>query len=137
MPQLQQLAENIWTVAAYPQAILHAPYALRNKRKDLPLAADLSDTPHPDWSTDLAPLVIRGCVPQETVFFHQPSRTRITSDLVENFKSSPHWLTRMYLKVCGLEGKITWGKPYRLLYRDRQAARACIDRLLDPKTPAW
>jgi hypothetical protein len=33
--------------------------------------------------------------------------------------------------VCGLEGKITWGGPYRLLYRNRKAARACIDRLLE------
>jgi hypothetical protein len=117
--------------AAYPQAMLQGPRALRRKRKDLPFAADLSDTPHPDRLYDLAPIVIRGCLLQETVFFHQPSRTLITADLVENFESSPHWLTRMYLKVCGLEGKITWGGPYRLLYRDRQAARACIDRLLE------
>ena len=118
-------------VAAYPQAMLHGPHALRRKRKDLPFAADLSDTPHLDWLNDLAPLVIRGCMLQETVFFHQPSRTLVTSDLVENFESSPHWLTRMYLKLCGLEGKITWGGPYRLLYRNRKAARACIDRLLE------
>ncbi|MGF6721724.1 hypothetical protein P3T43_001071 [Paraburkholderia sp. GAS41] len=162
MPQLQQIADNIWTVAAqhaflgmhlgtrmtvvrlasgglwlhspvaaYPNATLHGPHALRRKRKDLPFSADLSDTPHPDWLNDLAPLVIRGCLLQETVFFHQRSRTLIASDLVENFKTSPHWLTRMYLKVCGLEGKITWGGPYRLLYRNRQAARACIDRLLE------
>jgi hypothetical protein len=116
--------------AAYPQAMLHGPHALRRKRKDLPFANDLSDTPHPDWAGELAPLSIGGCMLQETVFFHAPSRTLITSDLVENFTSSPHWLTRMYLRVCGMEGKITWGGPYRLLYRDRKSARACIDRLL-------
>jgi hypothetical protein len=118
------------TLAAYPQAMLHGPHALRRKRKDLRFDADLSDTPHADWMGELAPLSIRGCLLQETVFFHSPSRTLITSDLVENFTSSPHWLTRMYLKMCGLEGKITWGGPYRLLYRDRKVARACIDRLL-------
>jgi hypothetical protein len=118
-------------VAAYPQAMLHGAQGLRRKRKNLPFAADLSDTPHPDWLNDLAPLVIRGCMLQETVFFHRPSRTLVTSDLVENFESSPHWLTRMYLKLCGLQGKITWGWPYRLLYRNRQEARACIDRLLE------
>ncbi|MGA7778693.1 MAG: DUF4336 domain-containing protein [Paraburkholderia sp.] len=116
--------------AAYPQAMLHGPQALRLKRKDLRLDADLSETPHADWSGELVPLSIHGCMLAETVFFHVPSRSLITSDLVENFTSSPHWPTRMYLKACGLEGKITWGRPYRLLYRDRKAARASMDRLL-------
>ena len=117
-------------VEAYPNAMLHGPQGLRRKRKDLRFAADLSDAPHPDWASDLAPLTIKGSMLGETVFFHPASRTLITSDLVENFASSPHWPTRIYLKLTGLQGKITWGWPLRILYRDRKAARACIDRLL-------
>ncbi|MFL9983438.1 DUF4336 domain-containing protein [Paraburkholderia sediminicola] len=118
-------------VAAYPRAMLHGPHALRRKRKDLPFAADLSDTPHPDWASDLIPLTIRGCKLAETVFFHVSTRTLITSDLVENFDSSPHWLTRTYLKLSGLQGNITWSPPLRFLYSDRKLARESIDHILE------
>ncbi len=114
-------------VEAYPNATLHG---LRRKRKDLRFAADLSDTPHRDWADDLVPLGIKGCMLGETVFFHPASRTLISSDLVENFASSPHWPTRIYLRLAGLLGHVTWGWPLRVLYRDRKAARACVDRLL-------
>ena len=118
-------------VAAYPDALLHGPRGLRRKRKDLAFGADLSDTPHPDWGRDLVSLTIQGCMLEETVFFHPASRTLVSSDLVENFDSSPHWPTRMYLKLTGLEGKITWSPLLRVVYRDRKAARACIDRVLE------
>jgi hypothetical protein len=65
------------------------------------------------------------------VFFHVPTRTLITSDLVENFDSSPHWPTRTYLKLSGLQGNITWSPPLRFLYRDRTLARESIDHILE------
>jgi hypothetical protein len=117
-------------VAAYPAALLHGPHALRRKRRDLVFSGTLSDTPHPDWDGDLVPLMINGSLLRETVFFHTRSRTLITSDLVENFRSSPHWPTRTYLKLCGIHGNITWSKPLRMLYRDPVLARTSIDRLL-------
>jgi len=117
-------------VEAYPRAMLHGPHALRQKRKDLSFAADLSDTPHPDWADDLKQVTIEGCLLAETVFFHPASRTLISSDLVENFRTSPHWPTRLFLNICGIRGQITWNPLLRFVYRDRKVARACIDRVL-------
>ena len=117
-------------VAAYPKAVLHGPPELRRKREDLPFAADLSDFPHSDWGSDLVPLTIRGCMLRETVFYHPATRTLVSCDLVENFGSSPHWPTRLYLRLAGIHGRVGWSRFLRILYRDRQTARACIDRML-------
>lgn len=118
-------------VAAYPHAKLHGPRGLRGKRKDLAFDFDLSEEPHPDWADDLLPLTIEGSRLHETVFLHPRSRTLITSDIAENFETSDHLPTRLYLKVSGLHGRIGWSRLLRFVYRDRRAARASIDRLLE------
>ncbi|AXQ31123.1 DUF4336 domain-containing protein [Solimonas sp. K1W22B-7] len=117
-------------VAAFPDAILHGPPALRAKRKDLAFGAELSETPHPDWGGDFELLTIAGCWIRETVFYHPATRTLIACDLVENFHGSPHAPTRLYLKLQGLYGVVGFGRLLRFLYRDRRSARVSIDRLL-------
>ncbi|MES2153404.1 MAG: DUF4336 domain-containing protein [Pseudomonadota bacterium] len=116
--------------AAYPQAKLHGPQGLRRKRKDLTFTGELTDLPDPGWASDLAQVSVRGCLLAETVFFHGASGTLISADLVENFKTSAHWPTRLYLTLTGLHGKTTWSPLLRLLYRDRLRARACVERIL-------
>lgn len=117
--------------ALYPEALLYGPPALREKRADLPFAADILCKPAPSWQAELKPLAIAGCLLQETVFYHAASRTLISSDLVENFVSSPHWWTRIYLKMAGLHGQIGWSRLLRMVYRDRAAARASLDQVLE------
>ncbi|WP_206002657.1 DUF4336 domain-containing protein [Paraburkholderia polaris] len=118
------------TAAAYPRAMLHGPAALQRKRKDLRFDAVLTDQPHPDWRGDLELLTIEGCILGETVFYHPATRTLIACDLVENFHQSPHWLTRNYLRLGGILGRVSWHPLLRMAYRDRKRARACIDTLL-------
>ncbi|AOJ10077.1 DUF4336 domain-containing protein [Burkholderia mayonis] len=116
---------------AYPRALLHGPAALQRKRKDLRFGAVLTDTPHPEWRGDLELLTIEGCMLRETVFYHPTTRTLIACDLVENFRRSPHWLTRNYLRMGGILGHVGWHPLLRVVYRDRQVARACVDKLLE------
>ncbi len=116
--------------AAYPKATLHAPEGLAKKRKDLRIDALLGPT-HADWSGVLEPIPIEGSMLKETLFLHTPSRTLISSDLTENFTTSDHFPTRMYLKVSGVHGKIGWSRLLRFLYRDHAAARRSIDALLE------
>ena len=116
-------------VAAFEGALLHAPAALAKKRRDLTLDAHLSDTPHPDWGGALVPVPIEGCMLQETVLVHPASGTIISSDLTENFASSDHLPTRLYLKAAGLEHQVGWSRLLRMVYRDHRAARASLDRL--------
>lgn len=117
-------------VAAYPGALLHGPEALRRKRKDLPIAALLSEAPHPDWAGDLQPLAVQGSLMHETVFFHAASKTLITSDLVENFRTAAHAPTRIWLWLGGILGRVGWHRVLRLVYVNRRRARASIERIL-------
>lgn len=117
-------------VGAYPDALLHGPAKLHAKRRDLHFHAVLSEIPHADWRNDLAPIAIDGSIVKETVFFHLPSGTLITADLVENFKSHDHMPTRVYLWLGGLLGKPGWHPLMRLIYVNRKAARASVERIL-------
>lgn len=117
-------------LGAYPAAKLHGPARLREKRSDLHFDAELSDVPDPDWQGDLLPITIEGSLLGETVFYHPASKTLITSDLVENFQSHSHWLTRAYLKMNGMLGKVTWPPVMRIVYINRKAARASVERIL-------
>lgn len=118
-------ARQLW-----PDAHLHGPEKLLRKRRDLRLDASLSESePHPDWQ-NLQLLTIGGCTLGETVFLHKDSGTLITSDLIENFTTSPHFFTRCYLKIAGVHGKPGWSRLLRWMYRDRKTARADIGRML-------
>lgn len=116
--------------AMYPAALLHGPTALRKKRPDLHLDAELTDTPHLDWVGDLQPFSIRGSLMHETVFYHPSSKTLITSDLVENFKTADHAPTRFWLWLGGILGKVSWHRVLRVVYWNRRAARQSIDAVL-------
>jgi hypothetical protein len=115
---------------AYPAATVHGPAALRRKRKDLRLDAELSDAIPAPWAADLDQQHIAGSMLDETVFLHRRSRTLISADLVENFATSPHLPTRLYLKVNGVLGKVGWSRMLRLVYRDRPLARASLATIL-------
>ena len=118
-------------VKAYPKALLYGPAELRGKRKDLTFDVVLSEATPKNWNDELLPLTIKGCLLRETVLFHPATKTLISSDLVENFDSSPHLLTRLYLRAGGIYRRVGWNRFLRFLYRDRRAARESIDRLLE------
>jgi hypothetical protein len=115
---------------AWPGARLHGAPGLARKRRDLHFESELGDAPPPAWADDLDQTLIRGTLLHETVFLHRASRTLVSSDLVENFATSDHWPTRVYLKLAGIHGRPGLSRMLRLLFRDRRAARAGIDRVL-------
>lgn len=116
--------------AAYPEASLWGPAALARKRKDLNLTSTLEQASAAPWAAELVPLHIDGCMLDETVFVHPRTHTLVASDITENFTTSPHWMTRAYLKLGGVHGKVGWSRFLRFVYRDRAAARRSIDELL-------
>jgi hypothetical protein len=121
-------------LSAFPNASLVAPAALAKKRRDLridhALSAEDEDLPAVLRGT-LEGLAIRGCALGETVFLHPRSRTLVSSDLTENFQSSTHLPTKLYLKAAGLEHRVGWSRFLRVLYRDHTAAQESVSRLLD------
>ncbi|MFW2387915.1 MAG: DUF4336 domain-containing protein [Polyangiales bacterium] len=116
---------------AYPDALLHAATGLEKRRKDLPIDLELKGDAHSDWAGDLETMFLDGTMLNETVFFQPSSRTLIVSDVIENFETSPHWPTRMYLKLGGIHGKPGLSRPLRMVFRDKPAARRAIDQMLD------
>lgn len=115
---------------AYPDASLAAPAALARKRRDLALTSTLERAADAPWARELEPLHVDGCMLDETVFVHRATRTLVSSDLAENFTTSPHWPTRLYLKAGGIHGRVGWNRLLRFVYRDRRAARRSVDALL-------
>ncbi len=115
---------------AYPGALLHGAVGLAKRRKDLAIDLELRGETHPDWQDDLATVFLDGTMLNETVFFHQPSRSLIVSDVIENFETSTHWPTRAYLKLGGIHGKPGLSLPLRLIFRDKKRARRAIDEVL-------
>jgi len=116
--------------ARWPAAKTHAPAALRAKRKDLRIDAELADGVASDWEGVLDGYTIRGSIIHETVFRHLPSRTLVTSDVTENFTHCDHLFTRVMLALGGVYKQVGWSKFLRWAYEDHAAARASIDELV-------
>lgn len=115
---------------AWPDARLLAPAALRKKRPDLRIDADLEAGAPSAWDGTLELFPIRGSMLGETALYHRSSKTLVGADLFENFTHVEHGLTRGYLKLGGVYGKPGWHRLLRSVYRDRKAARASIETLL-------
>ena len=116
---------------AFPEAKVHGAAGLRKKRPDLRLDAALGEQAEPAWRDDLEVLPIEGTLLEETLFWHRPSGTLLSADLIENFQSADDWWTRFYLKIAGIDGKIGLSRMLRLAFRDRKKARRSIDQVLD------
>jgi hypothetical protein len=116
--------------AAFPEAKLHGPAGLQKKRPDLRFDATLGEQLEATWRDDLETLEIQGTMLEETVFWHKPSGTLVSADLVENFKTADDWWTRLYLQIGGIYGEVGLSRMLRLAYRDRKKARRDIDQLL-------
>jgi hypothetical protein len=115
---------------AYPTATLWGAPGLATKREDLTFDATLGEKAEPQWAGVIDQVPLAGCKLGEVVFFHRPSRSLVTSDLIENFEGSPHLVTRLYLKAAGIYGKPGVSRMLRPIYRDRAAVRASLEHML-------
>ena len=130
MPNLYHHVYVSDAIQRWPAAKVYAPAAMRRKRPELRIDSELSETPDSSWCGELTPVHIDGSILDETVFVHGPSRTLVCADLVENFDSSPHLPTRMYLKAAGIHDRVAFSRFLRPVYRDRRATRGSLERLL-------
>ena len=115
----------------YPRAKVHLAPGLSKKRSDIRVDALLGDGSDPGWGDDFEAIPLRGNMLNETVFVHHPTGTLVCSDLLENFETSDHWFTRVFLKVNGVYGKPGVSFAIRMAYRDRPNARKSIDAILE------
>ena len=117
--------------AAYPNARTYAAPGLDKKRKDFEFDEILGDELDPSWRAALSAQRLDGCAFGEVLFFHEPSRTLISADLVENFQTSNHWPTRAYLRAAGIYGTCGVSRLIKLMFRDKARSRRAIDRAIE------
>jgi hypothetical protein len=118
--------------SAYPTCRLYAAPGLDAKRPDLELSGVLGEGASPDWS-DVVDHALVGGFPfvNEVVFFHEPSRTLIATDLLFNVGARSPALTRLAFRVAGACGRPSATLLERLMIRDRAAFRRSLAHVLD------
>lgn len=119
--------------AACPEARCFAAPGLREKRPDLHFVSVLDEEPPPAWAGQIDQLVMRGApLLNEVVFFHRASRTLVLCDLASNVGPESPALARVGFRLVGAYDRFG---PTRLerwfAFRDRQAARSSLERILD------
>lgn len=121
----------------YPDAIAWASPGVRERaagqKIEVAFDADLGDAPEPAWVAEFDQLRFRGSrVIEEAVFLHRASGTLILADLIENFEAAKlgtamRWIARLG-GVLDPDGKTPL--DMRFTFRDRNAARACLQRIM-------
>jgi hypothetical protein len=116
----------------FPGAKLFVAPGLETKRKDLPIAGVLSDSPEPLWAGTMEQVVLRGIpLTNEVVFYHPSSRTLIATDLAFHIGQHSPGLTRLVFRISGAFGKLAPTYLERFLIRDKAAFRGSVQRILD------
>lgn len=112
--------------ARWPEAQVLAPRRLATKRPDLRLDAFLEDgLPEPLSATVRAVKIEGAPVVEEHVFFHEPSRTLVVTDLVFNVTRPEGLVAHIVLWLVGCHGKLGQSRTWRFFVKDRtQAAKS-------------
>ena len=120
-------------VTAYPGARIYGAPGLAEKRPDLKFHGVLSDEPAAEWPGEIDQHVFRGAAGiNEVVFFHAATRTLLLTDLAfnvpANHTAGPR--ARLFYWLVGAAGRFGPHRIVRLAIRDRTAARASVERIL-------
>lgn len=116
----------------WPSArVLVAP-GLPGKRPDLRCDEVLGDEPPSLWAGQLDQLVFRAAPAlSEVAFRHLASGTLVLTDLAFNLRRAPNAWTRIAARLYGVWNRFGPSLAVRLAIRDRAAARAEIDAILE------
>jgi len=119
-------------VKAYPRVRLWVAPGLERKRPDLVIESVLGDEAPEAWRGEVDQVFCRGRpFENEVAFFHRASRTLLLCDLAFNFGASAATSTRLAMKLLRSYGRLGPTKLDPLLIRDRPAARASLERILE------
>lgn len=119
---------------AYPDAEIWLCPGLERKLPELTRARILSDEAPPAWRDEIDQVVVRGNrVMREVIFFDRVSRTLIVTDAIENYgdrSSDVPRLLPVYFRLFRMWNRPKPAPEYQLGWRDKQAARASLERAL-------
>jgi len=117
--------------AAYPGAEAYGAPRLAKKRPDLKLAGELGDAAPAGWAGQIDQHA-RGGAPMmsEVVFLHRKSRSLIVSDTAHNFGDGTPAGTRAFFTLLGGWRGFRTTAADRMVTRNRDEARASLERML-------
>jgi hypothetical protein len=118
-------------LAAFPHARFFGASGLSAKRPDLKGMTELKPLAEPSWSEDLDQVFFDG-IPfgNETVWFHKSSQTLIVTDLCQYWQGDLPLAAKLYAYFAGVRKKLAVPRTVRLLVKNRQAAQASANRIL-------
>lgn len=115
--------------AAYPDAELFAAPGLERRRPDLRFARQLGEDPEPGWRGEVDQAVLRGHrLLTEVLFLHRDSGSLIVGDACWNVTARMPFSARLW---AGWRRGAHPTPVFRLGLRDRAAARASVERVLE------
>lgn len=118
---------------AFPEAEVHLPPGLAERRPALRVTAELGDTPPPSWASSIDQVIVSGSLfMDEVLFFHRASRTCLVGDLIQKFDPTQvKWWQRWILAADGLLGpRGSAPREWRLSFVHRKAARKAVRRAI-------
>jgi hypothetical protein len=116
---------------AFPDALLYAVPGLADKRPDLNVDVELTDTAPEAWVSELEQVVIGTFFYRECLLHHAASGSLIMTDTTSRFEGSDHGFSRFVFAVLRLFGDLTLAAPVALsMLRSRRESRAKMDRVL-------
>jgi hypothetical protein len=119
-------------VSAYPELQCFCAPGLERKRSDIGWDGILGDEAPEAWAGQLDQIPFQGFpLANEVLFFHRSSRTLLAADLVYNVGAKAAPLTRLFFRLLGGYGRFGPTRLERLMIRDRSAARASLERILE------
>jgi hypothetical protein len=118
---------------AYPDATVHAPPGLRQKRKDIRFDGDIGDGSAAAWAGEIDLAIMWGNrITTEVVLFHRASGTAIFTDLIQHFPKG--WFSGWRALIARLDlmmaAEPAVPRKFRVAFTDRAAARESLRHIL-------
>jgi|SRR5471032_717851 len=116
--------------AHFPTAAIYGAPGLAQMRPDLTSLQPLTSEPG-DWAPELVYLLFQGIpLVNETIWFHPSSKTLIVTDLCQWCQGDLPWKARLWVYLSGVRKRLSVPITMRVAVRDKEAAAASAERLL-------
>ena len=125
---------HLWVSSAQRQFIEARTFVtegVATKQPKLEYEGVLPTTVPDAWYNTLEIAHIDGSSFNEVVLFHKPTHSLVVTDLVFNIHKSKGWVAPLVFRMMGTYKKFAQSKLWRLTTRDRDAACASVEKILE------
>jgi hypothetical protein len=117
---------------AFPEARVFVASGLLRKRPELGGVRELGAEAEPEWRDELGQVLVEGIpIVNETVWFHQDSRTLILTDLCQWWQGGMPVSSRLFATLTGVRHRLAVPYTVRLVVKDRPALSHSVHRIFE------